>query len=156
MNRWILGIAAVGLVAVGECANAQYYAYGAPAGAVYIPGAVYQAPVYPAPVYFDAAPVVTSAYYAPPAYAPAYLAPQPVVQMGYSVPVVVSSRAVFGPAVVAAPVLAAPGYVRQTTRVSPHNYTQTVRAYGPTAGPHYSRVHVHSGLFGTTVRERVR
>ena len=96
-------------------------------------------------------PVVTSAYYTPAYYTPAYIAPAPVVPMNSSVPVVVSARTV-----VAAPIVVRPTTVRQTTRVTPHNYTQTVRTYGPTAGPHYSRVHVHSGSHGTKVRERVR
>ena len=151
-------MAAFSLFVGAQTVNAQVYAYGVPSGAVYAPGSVYPAPlyaapvypapvyaapVYPAPVYIQPSPVVTSAYYAP-AYAP-------VMQMGYSVPVVVPARTV-----IAAPVIVGPAAVRQTTRVTPFGYTQTVRAYGPTVGPHYSRVHVHSGLFGTTVHERIR
>ncbi len=161
MNRWILGMAALGLCVATQSADAQVYAYGVPSSAVYAPGSVYPAPVYaapvhpapaylapvyPAPVYVQPSPFVASAY-----YAPAYVAPAPVVQMGYGVPVGIPTRSVM-----AAPVIVGPGAVRQTTRVSPHNYTQTVRAYGPTVGPHYSRIRVHTGLFGTTVRERVR
>lgn len=148
MNRWMLGVAVTlgTLCLTAQAANAQYYSYG-PAGAVYAPGAVYSAPVVVQP-----SPVVTSAYYAPSVYAgPAYVAPGPIVQMGYSVP---ATTIVTSP-VYAAPVYTAP-VVRQTVRATPFNYTQVVRAYGPTVGPHYSRVHVHRGLFGTTIRERVR
>lgn len=148
MTRWILSMAVVlGLVGFGSTsADAQVYSYGAPSTTIYVPGSVYSGQVI-----IESSPVVTSAYYAPTYYAPAYIAPAPVVQMNYSVPVVVSARTIM-----AAPIVVGPTTVRQTTRVSPHNYTQTVRTYGPTAGPHYSRVHVHSGLHGTTVRERVR
>lgn len=148
MNRWMLGVAvALGaLCLTSQSANAQYYSY-APSGVVYAPGGVYSAPVI-----IRSSPVVTSAYYAPSVYAaPAYVAPSPVVQMAYSVPATT---------IVAAPVYAAPVYaapvVRHTVRATPFNYTEVVRTYGPTVGPHYSRVHVHHGLFGTTVRERVR
>ncbi len=143
MNRWMLGVAVtLGVLCLtAQSANAQYYSY-APSGVVYAPGGVYSAPVV-----VRSSPVVTSAYYAPPVYgSPVYVAPSPVVQMGYSVPAAT---------IVAAPVYAAP-VVRQTVRGNPFNYTQVVRTYGPTVGPHYSRVHVHHGLFGTTVRERVR
>jgi len=145
MNRWMLGFAVTlgALCLNAQSANAQYYSYAAPS-AVYAPGVVY-----PAPVVIRSSPVVTSAYYAPSAYvapAPAYIAPAPVVQMAYAAP---------APVIVAAPVYAAP-VVRQTVRATPFNYTQVVRTYGPTVGPHYSRVHIHRGLFGTTVHERVR
>lgn len=138
MNRWILGIAAtIGVVCGTQTASAQI---------VYVPGSVYSAPVYSTPVYVGS-PVV-SAYYAAPAYStPVYSSP--VVQMAYSVPTISAP-------VIASPVIVSPNVVRQTTRGNFHNYTQTTRVYGPTPGPHYSRVHVHSGLFGTTVRERVR
>jgi hypothetical protein len=143
MTRSLLGIAAVlGSVLVGsQTASAQIYSYGAPAQVIYVPGSVY-----PGQVIVESSPVVTSAY-----YAPAYVAPAPVVQMNYSVPVAIPVRSYLAPAVVIPPTT-----VRQSTRVSPHNYTQTTRVYGPTPGPHYSRIHVHSGLFGTRVRERVR
>jgi len=146
MTRWILGIVTVlGLWGAGsQTANAQVFVYGPPAPA-YVPGAYY-----PQPVMMQAAPVVTSAY-----YAPTYIAPAPVVQMGYSAPVIMQSRTVFSSPVVVAPAVIPPTVVRETTRGGPFNYTHTVRAYGP-AGPHYSRVHVHNGLFGTTVRGRVR
>ena len=149
MNRWMLGVAVtLGVLCLtAQSANAQYYSY-VPSGVVYAPGAVYSA----APVVVQSSPVVTSAYYAPSVYAgPAYVAPAPVVQMGYSVP---AATIVTAP-VYASPVYAAP-VVRQTVRATPFNYTQVVRAYGPTVGPRYSRVHVHHGLFGTTIRERVR
>ena len=138
MTRWILGIAAaVGAICATQTASAQV---------VYVPSSIYSAPV------VVASPVVP-AYYAAPVYAaPVYATPvysSPVVQMAYSVPTVSVPLA-------ASPVILSPNVVRQTTRGNPHNYTQTVRVYGPTPGPHYSRVHVHSGLFGTTVRERVR
>lgn len=143
MNRWMLGVAVTlgALCLTAQSANAQYYSY-VPSGVVYAPGAVYSTPVV-----VQSSPVVTSAYYAPSVYAgPAYVAPAPVVQMGYSVPAAT---------IVTAPVYAAP-VVRQTVRATPFNYTQVVRTYGPTVGPHYSRVHIHRGLFGTTIRERVR
>ena len=163
MNRWSLGIAAaVGLIAaMMDQAQAQsFYVYAAPP-AYSVP--VYGSPVYAAPAYVPgvvyqsqvvvpARSVVTAGYAAPYTYSAPVVVQQPIVQMAYSVPA-------YSPAqtVVAAPVVVArPTTVRETTRVSRHNYTQTVRVNGPTNGPHYSRVHVHSGLFGTTVRERVR
>lgn len=158
MNRWFLRImAAAGLAfSLTHAADAQVYSYGVPAGAVYAPGSVY-----PAPIVVRSSPVVSSAYYAAPAYsapvyaapvyaAPVYVAQSPIVQMAYSAPVYAV------PTVVAAPIVVAPNVVRQTIRGNAHNYTQTVRTYGPTVGPRFSRVHVHSGPFGTTVRERVR
>ena len=152
MTRWISAIAALvaSVCFAGASAEAQvYYGYGSP---VYAP--VY---AYPAPVVLAPSPVITSAYAypapiaysAPVAYSAAY-APQPIVQMGYSAPAYVA------PAYVAAPMVVGPGPVRTTIRGGPFNYTETVRAYGPTVGPHYARVHVHQGLFGTTVRERIR
>ena len=150
MTRTILGMAAIlGWVCAGsQSANAQViYSYGAPPTVVYAPATVYSGQVY-----VESSPVVTSAYYAP---APVYLAPAPVVQMSYSTPVLVSRRTVIAAPVVPVPVVVGPN-VRETTRVTPHNYIQTVRAYGPTPGPHYHRIHIHRGLFGTTVRERVR
>ena len=162
MNRWSLGIAAaVGLIAaMMDQAQAQsFYVYEAPP-AYSVP--VYGSPVYAAPAYVPgvvyqsqvvvpARSVVTAGYAAPYTYSAPVVVQQPIVQMAYSV-------SAYSPAqrVVAAPVVARPITVRETTRVSRHNYTQTVRVNGPTNGPHYSRVHVHSGLFGTTVRERVR
>ena len=134
MNRWISGVAALvaSLCFAGASADAQvFYAYGGPAPLV-VPAPVVQAPV------FAPYGVVTSAYAYP---ATVGYAPSSVVQMAYS-----------APAVVVAP---APAVTR--IRSGPFNYTQTTRVYGPTyGGPHYSRVHVHSGLFGTTIRERVR
>ena len=152
MNQWSLGVvAALGLlVGMTEVSRGQdFYVYGASpvySTPVYVPGAVYQ------PQVVVAQPVVTAAYAAP--YGYSYSAPvvvqQPIVQMAYSTSVVVAA-----PRVVAAPVYLAPTPVRETLRVYPHGYTQTVRAYGPTyGGPHYSRVRVHSGLFGTTIRAR--
>jgi hypothetical protein len=147
MTRRICGFAtALGLVCfAASSADAQvFYAYGNPFPA-YAPAVVYPAPVYVAP-----RAVVTSAYAypAPVAYSAGY-APQPIVQMAYSAPAPVVAAPV-----IASPVVVGPGAVRETTRVRPHGYTQTVRSYGPTYGPHYARVHVHHGLFGTTVRER--
>ena len=157
MNRWGLGIVvAVGLMSgTMNVARAQvFYAYDAPA--------VYSSPVYSVPVYVSgvvyqsqvvvpAHSVVTAAYASPYAYSAPVVVQQPVAQMVYSTPAYVPVRTV-----VAAPVIAQPTVVRETTRVSRHNYTQTVRVSGPTDGPHYSRVHVHAGLFGTTGRARVR
>ena len=164
MNRWSLGIAAaVGLIAgtVNEARAQNFYVYEAPA--VYS-APVYSTPVYAAPTYVPgvayqqqvlvpAQSVVTAGYAAPYAYGAPVLVQQPIAQMAYSTSVVVPTRTI-----VAAPiVLARPTTVVETTRVSRHNYTQTVRVNGPTDGPRYSRVHVHTGLFGrTTVRERVR
>lgn len=133
-----LAVVALGMATQG--AEAQIY---------YYPGR----PVVAAPVVVPMG-GVTTAYYAAPAYAtpvyaaPAYAAPvyaaSPVVQMSYSTP------AYAAPTVFAAPVVAAP--VVQTVRGGPFNYT--VRSYGP---GQYSRVHVHTGLFGgTVVRERYR
>ena len=170
MNRWRLGIAAaVGLMTgMVDVAGAQvFYAYEAPsvyAAPAYSYGAtVYSVPVYVAPAYVSsvayqpqfivpARTVVAAGYAAPYAYSAPVVVHQPVVQMAYSTSVIVPARIV-----VAAPVVVArPTTVVETTRSSRHNFTQTVRVSGPTDGPHYSRVHVHSGLFGTTVRERVR
>ncbi len=162
MNRWSLGIAAaVGLMSgTLNVARAQvFYAYDAPA--VYSTP-VYGAPVYSVPAYAPAVvyqspvivpsrSVVTAAYASPYAFGAPVVVQQPIAQMAYSAPVYVPVRTV-----VAAPVIVQPNLVRETTRVSRHNYTQTVQVSGPTTGPHYSRVHVHSGLFGTTVRERLR
>jgi hypothetical protein len=158
MNRWFLRIvAAAGLACtMTHSADAQVYSYGVPAGAVYAPGTVH-----PAPVVVRSNAVVTSGYYTAPAYsapvyvapayaAPVYVAQSPIVQMAYSVPVYAA------PTVVAAPIVVAPNVVRHTVRGNARNYTETVRTYGPTVGPRFSRVHVHSGPFGTTVRERVR
>jgi len=163
MNRWSLGIAAaVGLI-VGavDVARAQsFYVYEAPpvystpvyAAPAYVPGVAYQQVVVPARS------VVTAAYVEPYVYSAPVLVQQPIAQMVYSSSVIVPTRAfVAAPVVVSAPVvLASPTTVVETTRVNRHNYVQTARVYGPTDGPRYSRVHVHSGLFGTTVRERVR
>ena len=136
MSRWILGMAvAMGLGLIAQSAEAQVvYAYGAPS-TVYVPGAVY------------ASPVVTTSYYVP---AAAYVAPAYVAS-----PVVVNAPVVqYGGPVVAAPVVVAPDTLARTVvRGGPLNYTQVTRSWGPT-GPHYNRVHVHHGLFGTTVRER--
>lgn len=148
MSRWILGIvAAVAMSGMAQLADAQVYTYGVP-GAVYAPGA-YVAPVVPSRV-------VTSGYAVPAYVAPAYASP--VVQMAYTAPVYagpVYAAPVYAAPVVAAPLVVGPNVVRHTVRGGPLNYTETVRTYGP-AGPHYARVHVHHGLFGTTVRERVR
>ncbi len=153
MNRFVLGLVSLCGLSMAASADAQVFVYDAPA-TVYVPGAVltqqvYSAPVYAQPVYsqpvvVQSGGVVTSSY-----YAPAYV-PSGVVQMSYSAPVVVPARTV-----ISAPVVVGPTVVRETTRVTPHHYSQTVRTNGP-AGPHYSRVHVHSGPFGTTIRERVR
>lgn len=158
MNRFVLGLVSLCGLSIASSADAQVFVYDAPAS-VYVPGAVftqqvysppvysqpvYAQPVYSQPVVVQSSGVVTSSY-----YAPAYV-PSGVVQMSYSAPVVVPARTV-----IAAPVVVGPTLVRETTRVTPHHYSQTVRTNGPT-GPHYSRVHVHSGPFGTTVRERVR
>ncbi|MBC8115345.1 MAG: hypothetical protein H7062_13260 [Candidatus Saccharimonas sp.] len=163
MNRWSLGIAAaVGLIAGPvDVARAQsFYVYEAPT--------VYSAPVYSVPVYaapafasggvyqsqviVPARSVVSAGYVAPYAYSAPVVIQQPIAQMAFSSPAYVPVQAV-----VAAPVVVSrPTTIRETTRVSRHNYTHTVRVDGPTDGPRYSRVHVHSGLFGTTVRERVR
>lgn len=163
MNRWSLGIAAaVGLMtSTMDVAQAQvFYAYDAPtvysapvystpvyAAPAYVPGAVYQSQVI-----VPARAVMSAGYVAPYAYSAPVIMQQPIAQMAFSTSAYVPVQTV-----VAAPVLVVrPTTVRETTRVSRHNYTQTVRVNGPTDGPHYSRVHVHSGLFGTTVRERVR
>lgn len=153
MNRFVLGLVSLCGLSMAAAADAQVFVYDAPAS-VYVPGAVftqqvysppvYSRPVYSQPVVVQSGGVVTSSY-----YAPAYV-PSGVVQMSYNAPVVVPARTV-----IAAPVVVGPTVVRETTRVTPHHYSQTVRTNGP-AGPHYSRVHVHSGLYGTTVRERVR
>ena len=163
MNQWSLGIAAaVGLIAgTVDVARAQsFYVYEAPT--VYSTP-VYSTPVYTAPTFVSGAvyqsqiivparSVVTAGYAAPFAYSVPVIMHQPITQMAFSSPAYVPVQTV-----VAAQVLVArPTTVRETTRVSRHNYTQTVRVNGPTDGPHYSRVHVHSGLFGTRVRERVR
>ena len=157
MNRWSLGIVAVVSLIGGtmDVAQAQvFYGYDAPAifgepvysSSTYVPGVIYQSPVL-----VPARPVVTAAYVSPYAYSAPVVVPQPITQMAYSTTVTVPVRTI-----IAEPVVVRPNLVRETTRVSPHNYTQTVRVYGPTDGPRYSRVHVHSGLFGTTVRQRVR
>lgn len=153
MNRWSLGIAAaVGLMTdTMDVAQAQvFYAYDAPtvySVPAYVPGVVYQSPVN-----IPVRSVMTAAYGSPYAYGVPVVVQQPIAQMVYSTPVIVPVQTV-----VAAPVFVArPTIVRETTRSSRHNYTHTVRVDGPTEGPRYSRVHVHSGLFGTTVRERVR
>lgn len=153
MNRFVLGLVSLCGLSISAAADAQVFVYDAPAS-VYVPGAVftqqvysppvYSQPVYSQPVVVQPGGVVTSSY-----YAPAYV-PSGVVQMSYSAPVLVPARTV-----ISAPVVVGPTVVRETTRVTPHHYSQTVRTNGP-AGPHYSRVHVHSNLFGTTVRERVR
>ena len=148
MNRFVFGLVSLCGLGFVASADAQVYFYDAPA-AVYVPGAVvtqqvYSQPVYSQPVVVQSSGVVTSSY-----YAPAYV-PSGVVQMSYSTPVVVPARTV-----IAAPVVVGPTVVRETVRSTPHHFTQTVRTNGP-GGPHYSRVHVHSGLFGTTVRERIR
>jgi hypothetical protein len=164
MNQWSLRIAAaVGLVAgmVDVVALAQeFYVYEAPA--VYS-APVYSVPVYAAPSYVSAGmypssvivparTVVSAGYAANYAYSAPVVVQRPVAQMSYSTSVLVPSQTI-----VAAPVvLARPITVRETTRSTRHSFTQTVRVNGPGDGPHYSRVHVHSGLFGTTVRERVR
>ena len=152
MNRWSLGIVtAVGLMTgMEESARAQvFYAYDAPVYSTpaYVPSVVYQSPFI-----IPARTVVTAGYAAPYTYSAPFVVQQPIAQMVYSTPVIVPVQTV-----VAAPVLVArPTIVRETTRSTRHNYTHTVRVDGPTDGPRYSRVHVHSGLFGTTVRERVR
>ncbi len=136
MNRWSLGVAAaVGLVSgtMGVARAQDFFVYEAQ-------------PVYSTQVVVPARSVVTTVYAAP------VVVRQPIAQMSYSTSVIVPARTV----VTAPVVLARPTTVVETTRVSRHNYTQTVRVNGPTDGPRYSRVHVHSGLFGTTVRERVR
>ena len=183
MSRWILAM--VMTAAMAQIAQAQVISTYGGDGGVYVPGSTYSAPVVTnpgvtsayysepaynaAPVYsstpvYSAAPVYSAPVYGypapvygPPVYArPVYVAPSPIVQMAYSVPVYSA------PVVVARPVYAAPvpiygpNYVRQTTRALPNNFTQVTRVYGPTPGPHYSRVHVHNGPFGTTIRERVR
>lgn len=145
MNRGMMGMATmVALCVASQSADAQVYIYDAPT-TVYVPGGVYSTTVYPQPVVVQSGAVVSSNY-----YAPAYAAPAGVVQMSYRSPVLVPARTV-----IAAPVVVGPTVVRDTTRVTRHNFTHTVRTNGP-AGPHYSRVHVHSGLFGTTIRERAR
>jgi hypothetical protein len=140
MTRWIPGVVALAasLCFAGASAQAQvFYAYGSPVP-VYAPAVVYPSPV------------MTYAYPAPVAYTAAY-APQPIVQMAYSVPAVVATPAYVAPAVVVNP-----GFARTTVRNGPFNYVETTRAYGPTPGPHFSRLHVHYGPLGTTVRERIR
>jgi len=152
MNRWSLGIvAAVGLMTgtLGVAQAQVFYAYDAPtvySAPAYLPGVVYQSQVI-----VPARSVMTAAYVSPYAYSVPVVVQQPITQMAYSTSVIVPVQTV-----VAAPVIVQPNAVRETTRVSRHNYTQTVRVHGPTDGPHFSRVHVHSGLFGTTVRQRVR
>lgn len=142
MNRWTLGLAMLGLCAAVSTADAQVYVYRGPS-AVYVPRAAYAAPIVVAPR------PVTSAYYATPAYvSPGYVSAPAIVQMNYDAPAMVPARSVLVPAY--------GGVVRQTVRGGPLNYTQVTRAYGAFDGPQYSRVHVHRGLFGTTVRERVR
>ena len=159
MNRWSLGIAAaVGLIAgTLDVAQAQsFYVYEQPT--------VYGTPVYATPAYVSgvayqpqvivpARTVATTGYAAPYAYSQTVVVQQPVAQVVYNTPTYVPVQTV-----VAAPVVSArPTVVRETTRATRHNVTQTVRVSGPTDGPRYSRVHVHTGLFGkTTVRERVR
>ncbi|HEY4263075.1 MAG TPA: hypothetical protein VGM98_23135 [Schlesneria sp.] len=176
MSRWILAMAMT--VVAAQTAQAQVVsAYGG-TGGVYVPGSPYAA-VAPSPAVssayysepaYSAAPVyATAPAYAPPVYGyapavyaapvyarPVYVAPSPIVPMAYTVPVYTAPVVVARP-VYAAPVpLYGPNSVQQTTRALPHNYTQVTRVYGPTPGPHYSRVHVHNGPFGTTIRERVR
>jgi hypothetical protein len=168
-------IAAVAVTA--QAANAQVISQYGGSG-VYVPGSTYAAPIaqgslvtsayYSAPAPAYVAPAYVAPVYAPPVYAarpvvaaPVYVAPSPVVvQMAYSVPAPVYAAPVYAAPVVAAPVAVAPIYgpnvVTQRTRALPNNFTQVTRVYGPTPGPHYSRVRVHNGLFGTTVREVVR
>ena len=157
MNRWSLGIAATVSLITGTMNVAQaqvFYAYDAPTAysapvystPAYVPGVVYQSPVI-----VPARSVVTAAYASPYTYGAPVVVQQPIAQMAYSPSAYVPVQTI-----VVVPVASRPTLVRETTRTSRHNYTQTVRVNGPTDGPHYSRVHVHSGLFGTRVRERVR
>ncbi len=169
MSRWILAMAMT--VVAAQTAQAQVVsAYGG-SGGVYVPGSPYAAvapspavtsayysePVYSSAPLYSSAAVYATPVYAPPVYArPVYVAPSPIVQMAYSVPVY-SAPVVVAPPVYAVPApLYGPNYVQQRTRALPNNFTQVTRVYGPTPGPHYSRVHVHNGPFGTTIRERVR
>ncbi len=174
MSRWILAMAMT--VVAAQSAQAQVVsAYGG-TGGVYVPGLSYAAPLAPSPavtsayysepVYssapvYSAAPVYAAPVYAAPMYAPVYarpvyVAPSPIVPMAYTVPVYSPPVVVARPVYAAPAPLYGPNYVQQTTRALPNNYTQVTRVYGPTPGPHYSRVHVHNGPFGTTVRERIR
>lgn len=170
MSRWMFGMAIAAIAITAQAANAQVISQYGGSG-VYVPGSTYAAPIaqgspvtsayYSAPAYV--APAYVAPVYAPPVYvarpvyaAPVYVAPAPVVvQMAYSVPAPVYAAPVVAAPVAVAPVYG-PNYVTQRTRALPNNFTQVTRVYGPTPGPHYSRVHVHNGLFGTTVREVVR
>lgn len=161
MNRWSFGIAVTfGLLfASPRLGMAQvYYVQEVPvvqAVPVVQPVVVHRRSVIvPAPTVVTAVPVVpngvVTSYYAP-AVTSVY-PPEPIAQMAYT-----SNAYVPAPTVVAAPVVVGrPTVVKETIRSNRHNYTQTVRVNGPTDGPRFSRVHVHTGLFGTTVRERVR
>ncbi len=153
MNRWSLGIvAAVGLIAgTMDAAQAQsFYVYEAPT--VYVEPTYVSGVVYQPQVVVPARTVVTARSTARRAYSDSVVVQQPIAQMAYSTSAYVPVQTV-----VAAPVVvASPTVVRETTRATRHNFTQTVRVYGPTDGPRYSRIHVHSGLFGTRVRETVR